>query len=195
MTLTINDVEKVAFSGGLFGYRKREVEEFKQLVVETLRKQVEEITSLRKEINHLQEQIDRYKASEDLVKESVILAQKNRDETIANARKEAENIIKSAELKVLEVSRELGALKAERERFEFEFYGLLRGFLDRLDALRSKEGFEKPTSAEKAQSSPPLEVMRDDVETKPRQEEVENKAGQAPDKVGGSIIFPEEFPR
>jgi len=196
MTLTINDAEKAVFRGGLFGYNKRDVENFRFEVVETLQHFVEEVNALKKEIQKLTEELERYRATENLLKESVILAQKSHDEIVANAQQRADNLIKAAELKALEIKRELSELSSEKERFEYEFYGLLKGFMERLVRKNPKLASGKQSN----ESSAPAPQMGTAVpETKTetyRVEETETSSEKEKDlsleETETESIFPEE---
>ena len=133
MSLTINDVEKISFPHGFFGYRRASVEDFRREVSDVLQDLVDDISRLKKEIERLEAELEKYRASEKLLQESVILAQKSHDQIIAAAREDAEIVLREARLKAVELSREVGTLSAERERFAYEFHALLKGFLERLE--------------------------------------------------------------
>ncbi len=202
MELTINDVEKIDFPGGLFGYSKKDVEAFRKDVLETLRAYVDEISELKKEIKRLNEELERYKASENLLKESVILAQKTREEIIASARKEAEILVKEAQDRAKEVARDIAQIESERERFEFEFYGLLKGFMEKLEARRMAEHPQaKGLSASEVaaeDAGTQIKEMEQKVNEKgekplTNKEESEAKALESEtDKPKETLIFPEE---
>jgi len=147
--LTINDVEKLSFPGSLFGYRRTMVEDFRADVVEALQELVDEMARLKNEIDRLSAELDRYRATEKLLQESVILAQKSHDQIVAAAQQQAESILQEARLKAVELSHELGTLSAERERFAYEFHALLKGFLERLEQTQPQlaTGTRVPTEA------------------------------------------------
>ena len=134
MALTPLDVEKIEFPKKTFGgYDPEAVHDFLDEVVTTLEHMVKERDDLRDKIARLTQEIDGWRAKELLVTESVQLAQKTRDQVIGSAQTEAENIIKEARFESIHIRNELSALRAEKETFEFEFFGLLMGFLARLE--------------------------------------------------------------
>lgn len=196
MGLTINDVEKVAFPGGFFGYQRGAVEDFRHDVAEALQELIEEIDRLKKDVERLNAELDKYRATEKLLQESVILAQKSHDQIVAAARQDAANILQEARLKAVELSRELGVLSAERERFAYEFHALLRGFLERLEhnqpdlaagltpATGSGEESAEP------QPAPPLRGGETTVEPA-----VQSTASEEPSAGETSSPFPDERPR
>jgi len=195
MALTINDAEKASFRSALFGYNKRDVENFRGEVVETLQQYVDELSALKKEIQMLTEEIEGFRAKEDLVKESVILAQKSHDEIVANAQRRADNIIKEAELKALEIKRELSELSSEKERFEYEFYGLLRGFMERLTARNPAlaggkqfgETFEPASQTGTAPQTKTESHQVEELEALSQKDE-----DKSPKEAESKSIFPEE---
>jgi len=134
--LTINDVEKYKFGSAMFGYSRADVDKFASLVVESMQHYVDEIEALKKRIAGAEAEIERYRASEATLRDSIVLAQKSHDEIIGNAQKEAENILAAARVKTVELAAKHAEVTAARERFEYEFYGLLKGFIQTLAAPR-----------------------------------------------------------
>lgn len=134
MTLTPHDVEIVEFPRRIFGgICPDAVDEFLEEVVTTLILHIEEKGKLEEQIERLTSELESYHAKEKLVTESVTLAQQTRDQVISIAKKEAESIIKEARLEEVRLRNELAGLKAERDAFEYEFYGLLKGFLMKIE--------------------------------------------------------------
>lgn len=134
--LTINDIERVKFGSSLFGYSRAEVDEFLDEVLATLQSHVEEIENLKRRVAEAEAAIELHRANEDTLKSSIVLAQKSHDEIVAAAHREAENIIKEAQLRAVQVNADFAQLQADRERFEIEFHALLRAFMDRLETHR-----------------------------------------------------------
>jgi len=174
--LTINDVEKYKFGSAIFGYSRADVDEFSSLVVEALQHYVDDIEALKKQLAGTEAELERHRASEATLRDSIVLAQKSRDEIIANAQKEAENILAAARVKTVEMSAKHAEVTAARQRFEYEFYGLLKGFIQTLEA-------GNPRLAEGASPKPP------------RSSPVVNTGGrESEDKElsSGEVVFPEE---
>ena len=177
--LTINDVEKYKFGSAMFGYSRADVDKFESLVVESMQHYVDEIEALKKRIAGAEAEIERYRASEATLRDSIVLAQKSHDEIIGNAQKEAENILAAARVKTVELAAKHAEVTAARERFEYEFYGLLKGFIQTLEA-------NNPKLAQGASpKSPPPDT--------------EGYAGESKDGAdepsSGGLVFPEENPR
>lgn len=132
--LTPLDVENVEFPKRMFGgYDPEAVHEFLDDIVKSLISHIDEKKRLDERIARMTEEIESYKAREKLVSESVQLAQETREQVVQAAKKEAENILKEARLEEIKLKHELAGLIADKEGFEYEFYGLLKGFLLKLE--------------------------------------------------------------
>ncbi len=176
--LTINDVEKYKFGSAMFGYSRADVDEFVSLVVDTLQHHVEEIEALKRQLADIQVELERYRASEGTLRDSIVLAQKSRDEIVANAQKEAENILAEARVKAVAMNAKHAEIQAARERFEYEFYGLLKGFIEALERKNPQ------LAGRAAVDAPP-----------PAGESPGGQKGGAEEASRDDVIFPEEEPR
>lgn len=134
MSLTPLEVENVQFSRRMFGgYDSVEVERFVALVAKSVEEYITRLHQLERSIEQLELEIERYRGNEDLLRSSVLHAQRAADELIAAARERAEAIRGEAELEAGKLRQGLSELKNEREQFEFAFHGLLSGFIRRLE--------------------------------------------------------------
>ncbi len=131
--LTPLDVENVKFRGALSGYDRTEVEQFRSRLIQSLEDYIAQVEQMRQRIAELEGQLLRYHESEELLKNSVVLAQRTADELIAAAHQRADLIVQAAQMEGESVRRSLGDLRSEREQFEYAFHGLLAGFLRRLE--------------------------------------------------------------
>jgi cell division initiation protein len=131
--LTPLDVDNAKFRGALSGYARGEVEQFRARVIQALEDYIAQIETHRTRIAELEAQLARYRESEELLKNSVVLAQRTADELIAAAHQRADSVIRAAQLEGETVRRSMGELRAQREQFEYEFHGLLSGFIHRLE--------------------------------------------------------------
>jgi cell division initiation protein len=133
MTITPLDIENTKFRGSLGGYNRNEVDLLLAKVAQELEARLAQIEELQRKITQLEQSVATYRESEELLKNSVVLAQRTSDEIIAAAHQQADAILREAESSGRETTRRLGELKAEREQFEYAFHGLLAGFLHRLE--------------------------------------------------------------
>jgi cell division initiation protein len=131
--LTPLDAEGVKFRNALSGYDRNDVEQFRDRVIQALEEHIAQTENLRLRIANLEEQLVRYHDSEELLKNSVVLAQRTADELIAAAHQRADSIVQAAQLEGESVRRSLSDLRSQREQFEYAFYGLLTGFKQRLE--------------------------------------------------------------
>ena len=157
------DIRHQEFSSQMFGYSKKEVRAFLEQVAgdleDLLNKQERELArSEQKQYEVKQEAVTASSAVEDLkrreelISRTLVFAEKTKADIIANARKEAENIIQEAELKakraINEAKQHLGILehqylsmKEQKRQFLMQFRVELQSFQDRIskDPLLSKD--------------------------------------------------------
>lgn len=133
MSLTPLDAEKERFRIGFRGYARDDVEWFRAQMIAALEDHITVESQLRSRINDLESRIARYHETEDLVKDSVILAQRTCDELVAAAHQQADAIKQEARLEGSQIRGELSDLRSQREQFEYAFHGLLTGFKHRLE--------------------------------------------------------------
>ncbi|PWB73822.1 hypothetical protein C3F09_04715 [candidate division GN15 bacterium] len=96
MELTPNDIRNYEFSNVLRGYDKEAVDAFKEQVALTLETLKQENLKLTMEVESTRIQLAGLKQFEDAIKNAAIDARRNADQTIANAKKEAETILSKA---------------------------------------------------------------------------------------------------
>lgn len=96
--LTPLEIQKQTFSTGLRGYNADEVRGYLSLVAEEIERLVKEIDRLERENSHMREDLEDHSQRERILKDTLLSAQKVSEDVKANARKEAELIVKDAEL-------------------------------------------------------------------------------------------------
>ncbi len=96
--LTPLDIQKQTFTRGFKGYSSDEVRAYLHLVAEEIEHLLHEVDRVTRENNGLREDLDEHTARERILKETLLSAQRVSEELKANARKEAELIVKDAEL-------------------------------------------------------------------------------------------------
>ncbi|HES58205.1 MAG TPA: DivIVA domain-containing protein [Firmicutes bacterium] len=163
MTITPLDIENTRFRGSLGGYNRNEVDVLLAKVAQELEARLTQIEELQRKIAQLEQTVATYRESEELLKNSVVLAQRTSDEIIAAAHQHADAIVREAESSGRETTRRLGELRAEREQFEYAFHGLLAGFLHRLEQGNPELGERRRPAPElqAPQSSNAAESMRE----------------------------------
>ena len=133
MGLTPLDAEKFEFQNGFRGYDRSQVEQFRALVVQTLEEHIRGSSELKRRIEELEHSLAGFRENEELLRSSMMLAQKTGEDVVSSARREAEQIKAQAHVDCQEIRNELTRLRGERAEFEYSFHGLLSGFLRRLE--------------------------------------------------------------
>ena len=124
-SLTPLEIQKQTFSRAFKGFQADEVRGYLSLVAEEIERLVKEIDRLTRENAHLHEDLDDHSQRERILKDTLLSAQKVSEDVKANARKEAELIVKDAELladrvigqamsRVADIERAIQDLKIER---------------------------------------------------------------------------------
>ncbi|MCX7985190.1 MAG: DivIVA domain-containing protein [Bacteroidetes bacterium] len=146
MKITPLEIKRQKFKKVIRGYDTVEVDMF----LEMLANEMEELTFQNKEykdkVIELEAQLTNYKNIEKTLQQTLLQAQEASGKSIENSRKEAELIIKDAELKasqILERARldfarmkeEITALKARKESIMSKLKVLLNSEIDLLRAL------------------------------------------------------------
>jgi cell division initiation protein len=101
--ITPVDIQHKSFKKALQGYDRAEVDGFLDEIIETLEDEAQHRAALEAEVADLKERISHFKAMEESLQNTLVLAQRTADETKASAHKEADLI------------REKARLEAERE--------------------------------------------------------------------------------
>jgi cell division initiation protein len=123
--LTPLEIQKQTFSRALKGYSPDDVRAYLHLVAEEIERLLRENDRLMRDVTMLREDVDDHTNRERILKDTLLSAQKVAEDLTANARKEAELIVKDAELlserligqaqqRVADLERAIGDLRMER---------------------------------------------------------------------------------
>ncbi|HUJ15067.1 MAG TPA: DivIVA domain-containing protein [Thermoanaerobaculia bacterium] len=123
--LTPLEIQKQTFAHKLKGFDRDEVRAYLQLVAEEIERLVRDVDRLARENAMLREDLDDHNQRERILKDTLLSAQKVSEDVKSNARKEAELIVKDAELlserlvsqamsRVADLERTIQDLKVER---------------------------------------------------------------------------------
>lgn len=123
--LTALEIQKQTFSRALKGYNVDEVRAYLHIVAEEIERLVRENDRLGREAAMLREDLEDHSNRERILKDTLLSAQKVAEDLTVNARKEAELIVKDAELlserliaqtmeRVGDLERSINELKIER---------------------------------------------------------------------------------
>ncbi len=123
--LTPLEIQKQTFSRTIKGYNQDEVRAYLHLVAEEIERLVRENDRFSREVAVLREDLEDHSNRERILKDTLLSAQKVAEDLTTNARKDAELIVKDAELlsdrligqamqRVADLERAIGDLKIER---------------------------------------------------------------------------------
>jgi cell division initiation protein len=132
--ITALDIEKKEFSSSLKGYNTAEVRAFLERVAAEIEILERETRVLKERLAVAEADRNRFVEIENQVKDAIIVAQAAADEVRANARKEAELILREAEVSRLQVVAEIERLGSEKAAFVAQIKSFLDAFYEKLRA-------------------------------------------------------------
>lgn len=156
--LTPLEIQKQTFSRVLKGYNPEEVRGYLHLIAEELERLVREVDRVSRENAMLREELDEHNARERILKDTLLSAQKVSEDVKANAQKEAELIVKDAELlsdrltsqamsRVGDLERAIQDLKIERRAARNKLQLMLDTMQQLLQLDAKQEATEEPITS------------------------------------------------
>jgi cell division initiation protein len=159
--ITPIDIQHKTFKKALQGYDRTEVDQFLDEIIETLEDDAQRCAALEADIADLKERISHFKAMEESLQNTLVLAQRTADEVKASAHKEADLIREQARLAsereiasyndaISDVRREHQRTIEDSEKAKSELRSLLMthmALLDRTPAVLSRDNLEAPEPA------------------------------------------------
>jgi cell division initiation protein len=147
--LTPLDIQKQVFGKSLHGYSVDEVRGYLHVVAEELERLLRGLDELTRDNGHLRESAAENSERERILKETLLSAQRVSEEVKANARKEAELIVKDAEIladrivsqameRVGDLERKIQDLKIDRKAVRNKLHAIVETF-QQLVALDAEE--------------------------------------------------------
>lgn len=154
MRITPLDIQQRQFPIKFRGFDVEEVYAFLEIVREEMEDLLRENASLKEQVHRIENQIKEYRDMETTLRETLITAQQMVEDYKTNSRKEAELLIKEAELraeqlldgaqeKVVKIHEDIVDLKGIRRHFKEEVKRLIESHLRMLDFDKEREGEEK----------------------------------------------------
>ncbi len=150
MKITPLEIKKQQFKKTMRGYDTVEVDTFLEMVSNDLEEYFKENRDLRDRILELETQLVDYKNMEKTLQQTLMQAQEASGKSIENSRKEADLIIREAEVKASEIvekargdfaraKEEISTLKARKESMLAKMKILLSSELDLIRALEIED--------------------------------------------------------
>jgi len=155
MKLTPQEILSQTFSTKFKGLDPNEVKNFLQQVAETLEGEIQEKEELKAGMERLRESLSRLEKKEELLRDTLIAAQKFSSEIKANSHREAELITKDAEIKSEEIIKhaairqmtireEIKNLQFKRKEIESDIIHLLNSLKELIETYHKQdEEFDK----------------------------------------------------
>lgn len=150
MRITPLDIQQKQFPVKFRGFEEEEVDSFLELIREEMEELLRENASMREESKRLEKQLKEYKNIESTLKDTLIATQQMVEDYKNTAKKDAELIIKEAELKaeeiirnaqekVIKIHEDIADLKGVRRHFKEEVRRLIESHVRMLDFDKERE--------------------------------------------------------
>lgn len=101
--LTPLDVQKRNFKKTIRGFNEEEVNEYMEMIANTLEKHINENAMLKEKLNRRDEEIKNYRNIETTLSETLVVAKQSAQDLMNSANKEAENTVQEAQLKAKQI--------------------------------------------------------------------------------------------
>ena len=156
--LTPLEIQKQTFAQKLKGYAVDEVRGYLHLVAEEIERLVKDLDRLTRENAMMREELSDHSARERILKDTLLSAQKVSEDVRENARKEAELIVKDAELlserivaqamtRVGDLEKVIQDLKIERRTARIRLGAMLETFQQLVEVDAEEEAKELPITS------------------------------------------------
>ena len=146
MRITPLDIRKQPFRKQLMGFDRDEVNSFLEMVANEFEQVIRQKDDFSTKIKVLQERLDGFEKIEKTLNETLITAQRISDEARLNAQKEAELILRDAQVRadkyvdqsrnsVHQLESDIMSLKTQRDSFLVRFKSMLKDQLALLQVI------------------------------------------------------------
>jgi cell division initiation protein len=150
MRITPLDIQQKQFPMKFRGFDVEEVYAFLEVIREEMEDLLRENASLKENVQRLDSQTKEYRDMETTLRETLLTAQQMVEDYKSNARKEAELVVKEAELKsdtllkeaqekVIKIHEDIVDLKGIRRHFKEEIRRLVEGHLKMIEFDKERE--------------------------------------------------------
>ncbi|HUP65767.1 MAG TPA: DivIVA domain-containing protein [Thermoanaerobaculia bacterium] len=149
------EIQKQTFGKEMRGYGVDEVRAYLHMVAEEVERLLKDVDRLSRENALLREHVAEQSEREQILKDTLLSAQRVSEELKQNARKESELIVKDAELlsdrlmsqameRVADLERKIGDLKLMRKEIRNKVHGTLDAFEQMIAMDSEQESNELP---------------------------------------------------
>jgi cell division initiation protein len=155
MAITPLEIQKMRFSQKMRGYDPTEVEGFLSLLAEELAARIAQSDKLERENRYYRQRLEETEHREHQLQQTLLRAQKVSDDITANARREAELMVKEAEIaadKIVQqaieqstrIESKISELRIQRRELQLKFKNTLDLFQRILEAEMEDERSTAP---------------------------------------------------
>jgi len=153
--LTPQDILTQTFAPRLRGFDRDEVKSFLIQVAEALENEIQEKETLRRDFARAQEKLTHFERREQVLRDTLVSAQKFSKEIEQHAQKESELIVREAEMKgeqiingamgrMKELNAEIRNLKFKRREIEDDLVHMLNSLKEMIESYREQDAeFDK----------------------------------------------------
>jgi len=185
------DIRKHEFKKSLRGFDVDEVISFLDMISMEFENYVRENAMLKEKVHNFEDQLKRYRDIESTLQETLLSAQRAREDTLKNAKKQAEIIVREAEVKavsIIEDGREelsrlrkaFTELKILKDSYLVKQKALVNAQLEILD----KRSFDEEDMIVKNESE---DFTKNDIQTMPENSENETEEDENYSPETGSV--------
>ena len=147
--ITPLDIQTKTFKKAINGYDKNDVDSYLELILADYEKLYTSSIESTDKINTLSKLVDSYKAMEDNMKNSIMVAQQAAEDVTKNAREKAEitvseanlkaqAIIAEAEGKIKDLSGKLAQLRTAMELYKSQAVGMLNAQIEVVNKFKTE---------------------------------------------------------
>jgi cell division initiation protein len=155
MKITPQEILSQKFDIKMKGYDRDEVNQFLMQIAEVMENEILERENLKKNLERIKEQLNKFEKRDDVLRDTLISAQKFSHEIKLNAERESELVIKEAEIKAeaiinnainrqRDLKEEIRNLKFKRIEIENDIINMLSSLKELIESYRrDDEEFDK----------------------------------------------------
>jgi cell division initiation protein len=136
--ITPNDIIHTQFRTGFRGYATHEVDDFLQQVADSLFHALEDAQRVRRELEEVRGRLEHYQHTEELLKNTLLVAERTAEEVRAHAQQEAHLLQRETQVQLQTERAAIEEARNLRLRALAELRGMLQAQLALLEAQESR---------------------------------------------------------
>lgn len=207
--MTLEEIKNVSFREvKIGGYRKGDVDDFTDRVIEMLESLAREGRATRQKLQDLTEKLDQYRAREESIGQVLLTAQHQADTVVREAERRAQEILQDAQAEAQQLvgntrneidgqKEAILTLRHEVSQFKSKLLGLYREHLTLIDALPGEDEEKEKDGGDAQPAEEPAAAEAEKAAAEADEPKDEEPAGEAVDleKVAQEILAEEAQPQ